>query len=68
MTAFLHSKFVAGALAGLLPAAAVDFHAFKTWQSFKDARAYDWNVALFRWCYGALMGGLTAVGYGALIS
>ena len=55
-------KVGAGAISGLLAAAAVDFHAFKAWQSFGDAKAYNWPVALFRWCQGAVMGAVAALG------
>lgn len=62
----LHSGFVHGATAGLLTAAAVDFQAFRGWKSFSDAHSYAWSLALFRWLQGAVIGGLTALGYGAI--
>lgn len=66
MALFLHNPIVAGAISGLLAAAVVDFHAFKSWHSFQDARAYDWGVALFRWFQGTVIGALGALGLGAL--
>ena len=60
------ARLAQGALTGLLAAAAVDFHAFKAWQSFSDLKAYNWNVALFRWMQGAVIGALTSVGLGSL--
>lgn len=57
-------KLAHGAIAGLLAAAAVDFHAFKSWQSFGDAKAYNWPVALFRWLQGAVIGAASAFGLG----
>lgn len=54
------------ALAGALSAAAVDFRAFKAWQSFHDAATYDWQTAAWRWAQGAIVGALSAVGVGAL--
>ena len=62
MTRETSMKVLAGALSGLVAAAAVDFHAFKTWQSFSDAKSYNWSVAAFRWLQGAIMGGLAALG------
>lgn len=55
-------KVLAGAVSGLLAAAAVDFHAFKTWQSFSDVKSYQWQVAAFRWVQGAVMGAMAALG------
>ena len=60
------TRLAQGALTGLAAAAAVDFHAFKRWQSFGDVKAYNWNVALFRWMQGAVIGALTSVGLGSL--
>ena len=58
---------VRGVLSGWLAAAAVDYRAFVAWRSFHDVASYQWNTALFRWCQGAVIGGLTAVGYGAIV-
>jgi hypothetical protein len=62
MSDLLTNKFVAGALAGLLSAAAVDFQAFRSWKSFNDAVTYDWTIALWRWFQGAAVGALAAAG------
>lgn len=64
MTALLENKIVAGVIAGVAAAVLVDVAAFRSWKRWQDARTYDWGVASFRWCQGALMGALTAVGLG----
>ena len=63
----LHSTFVQGAVTGVLAAAAVDFAAFRSWKSFHDAATYQWTTALFRWFQGAVVGGVAALGYGAIL-
>lgn len=60
----LHSAIGRGALSGLAAAAAADFAAFRAWKSFDDALNYQWRVALFRWCQGAVVGAATAAGLG----
>ncbi len=57
---------VRGAVAGLLAAAAVDFRAFKAWQSFHDAAVYDWKTAGWRWFQGAVVGAVSAAGLGVV--
>lgn len=49
------------ALAGALAAAKVDFDAFKSWQSAKQARQYRWDLAVWRWFQGAVLGAATAM-------
>ena len=66
LSTILHSSFIHGATAGLLAAAAVDFQAFRGWKSFSDAHNYAWGLALWRWLQGAVIGGLTTLGYGAI--
>lgn len=58
----LANKYVAGALAGFLAAAVVDFNAFRTWKSIDEAKSYNWQVALWRWGQGAISGALMAAG------
>ena len=61
VTAFLavyHSSVLHSALVGALAAAGVDYHAFLTWKSFGDIKTYQWNIALFRWVQGAVIGAL----------
>lgn len=41
---------------GLVTAAAIDFGAFRKWNSFDDALSYDWKIALWRWFQGAVIG------------
>jgi hypothetical protein len=62
----LHSGITKGAVSGCLGAAAVDFQAFRSWKSFHDAATYQWGVAVWRWVQGAVVGGVTAAGYGAI--
>lgn len=61
-TILMNPLFKAG-LAGLVSAAAVDFHAFHAWKNFSDAKTYDWNTALFRWVVGFVSGVVTGAGY-----
>lgn len=56
----------AGALAGLISAAAVDYSAFKRWKSFDEAVKYKWSLALWRWFKGAVIGAVTSAGVGAV--
>ena len=64
--AFVTSPIVRGALSGFVTAVAIDIAAFRKWQSYTEARAYDWRLAAWRWVQGAVYGGLTAAGVGAL--
>lgn len=83
MTSLIHNPIVLrlikaaalGALTGAGGAARADYHAFKTWNSVADAKAYNWSVAAWRWFQGAVtgaVGGVTvalgATGVGALMS
>jgi hypothetical protein len=65
--AILHSRFMAGAVTGLVSAAAVDFVAFRQWKSFNDMYEYQWGTATFRWFQGFVIGGLTGIGFGAVL-
>lgn len=62
----LHATFTKGALSGLIAAALIDFNAFRQWKSFHDMYEYQWGTALFRWLQGAVIGGVTALGYGII--
>lgn len=53
---------VQGAIAGFLAAFVVDLQAWKSWE---DAR-FNLGVASFRWVQGALIGGLSLLGVGAV--
>ena len=55
-----------GAVSGLVAAAAVDLAAFRSWKRVQDVLAYDWQIAIFRWVQGAVLGAVAAVGLGAL--
>ena len=71
MTAVLQSlalkHFVIGAAAGALAAAHVDYAAFVTWNSAKDALSYDWKVAVWRWFKGAVIGGVSTGALGTFV-
>ena len=67
MSAFLASPIIHGAITGLVTAAAVDVHAFRSWQSFHDAAVYSWSTAIFRWCQGAICGAIAAAGLGVVL-
>lgn len=64
MTQYLQHPIVVAALSGAIAAARVDFHAFKSWQSFDDASKYSWKTALFRWLQGAIVGAVMGAGLG----
>ena len=64
--ALITNPIVKAAVAGVLVAAAVDFQAFRSWKSFSDIETYAWKLALFRWVQGAVVGALTAVGFGSI--
>jgi hypothetical protein len=66
MQEWLSNPFVAGAIAGVVSAAAADIAAFRSWKSFDDAKVYSWNVAAWRWFQGAVMGLLAAAGIAGL--
>jgi hypothetical protein len=65
-TVLLHHPISRGAVAGLVAAAVVDFHAFMTWKQFDDLKQYDWGTALFRWFQGAITGAMTGAGFTAV--
>lgn len=60
------SAAVQGAIGGWLVAARVDYEAFKHWQSFDEAKAYNWKVAAWRWLQGAIIGAVTLASGGAV--
>lgn len=62
--ALLANPIVKATIAGLVAAMAVDFHAFVSWQSWQDAKAYSWGTATFRWFVGAVSGFVTGLGLG----
>lgn len=64
---FWHSAFMVGGMSGLIPAAAIDYQAFKKFQSFHDLAEYGWSLAIFRWFQGFLMGGLAATIFKGLV-
>ena len=66
MTEILQLPAVSGAIAGVLVATKVDWDAFRTWQSFRDAREYSWHLFLWRALQGAIIGAASIYGIGAL--
>lgn len=62
--AFLQNRIVAGAIAGALSAALVDFNAFRAWKQWSDVATYQWSTAAFRWMQGAITGAVAAAGIG----
>lgn len=64
---FLHSPIAHAALVGALTSAAVDYQAFRTWHTFHDFTSYAWDLALFRWVQGAVIGAATAAGIGQFL-
>ena len=65
MNPTLHNILM-GVASGVTSAALGDFAAFKSWKSFDDARTYSWSLAIWRWFQGAIVGGLTGLGFGAM--
>lgn len=61
---WFNNKYVMGAVSGVIAAAAVDYGAFRSWKSVQDALAYNWKLAAWRWCQGAVAGVITAAGFG----
>lgn len=55
------------ALLGVLVAAEADFAAFKAWQSYEEARRYDWRLAAWRWAKGAVLGVAAHYGLGSVM-
>ena len=66
LRSILRMPVVMGAITGALSAAKTDFDAFRKWQSFKEAAAYGWPIALWRWFQGAVIGAVSALGLGLL--
>lgn len=64
--AFIHVPVVQGALSGFAIAASVDYVAFRKWKRWEDFRAFDWDVATFRWFQGVIVGAATAIGFGLI--
>jgi hypothetical protein len=66
MNPYLANPIVRGALSGLLAAALVDIHSFRTFKNVDEFAAYDWRLAGFRWFQGAVAGAIAAAGLGAI--
>lgn len=66
MTEFLQQPAVAGAIAGIVTATAVDFQAFRAFESFGQFKSYSWGTAAWRAFQGAVIGALSVYGIGGL--
>jgi hypothetical protein len=64
---FLRTPFGAGIISGLIASVSVDYAAFRSWRSWHDFAVYSWGIATFRWFQGAIVGGLTGIGYAAVV-
>ena len=53
-----------GAVAGVVTATAIDRQAFAAFKSFDEAAAYNWRLAAWRACQGAVIGAMSALGLG----
>lgn len=62
----LANPLVAGVIAGVISAATVDIIAFRSWKNLDEAKAYSWNIAMWRWFQGAVSGLLTGLGIAGL--
>lgn len=65
-TEWLQHPVVKGALGGAIAAAAIDIDAFRKWQSFQEAKSYNWSRAAWRWFQGAIIGAMAAAGLEAV--
>ena len=68
LTDLAHNQLVRGAASGIVTAAIVDIGAFRGWKTWHDAATYDYKLASWRWFQGAVLGALTALGWGSVIS
>jgi len=59
-------KILAGAASGLVAALATDIAAFRSWKRWQDVASYNWGIASFRWCQGAILGAIAALGVAQL--
>ena len=57
---------MAGATAGFVAAAVVDFGAFRSFKSLDEALAYNWKLAAFRWFQGVVSGALSGTLFQAM--
>ena len=62
----LQHPIIAGAVAGFLTATAVDFQAFRAFQTFGEFKRYNWTLAGFRAVQGVVIGAVSAAGIWAL--
>lgn len=62
----LTRALILGAFGGFVAAAKTDYAAFRAWKSFNDASKYAWNLAIWRWFQGIVVGAVTGGGLGKL--
>jgi hypothetical protein len=59
---FLRQPLVQAVIGGVIVAAVEDIAAFRRFESFDEAKAYRWDIALWRWFRGGTVGLLTGLG------
>ena len=67
MVELLSHPIAAGAVSGLVAAASVDYAAFRSWKTYREATEYDWRLAAWRWFQGAVSGAVAAAGLWAAV-
>lgn len=60
--AVLAQPIIQAVIAGIVAAAVEDIAAFRRFETFDEAKAYRWDVALWRWFRGGVVGLLTGLG------
>lgn len=58
LSQFWHSTFMVGAMSAFIPAAMIDYQAFKSFKNFEEFETYQWGTALWRWSQAIIVGGL----------
>ena len=67
LTELLANKYVAAAITGALVAARQDRESWKkSFDNWGDLTDFNWKLASFRWCKGAVVGLGTALGISGL--
>jgi hypothetical protein len=59
-----YKPYLSGAISGIVTAATIDFHAFKS-QPVDFFKSFSWKVAAPRYAAGAFFGVLTVLGLGS---
>jgi hypothetical protein len=61
------AKVLAGAVTGLVTGVGIDFRNFLAFKSAADVKTYAWGTAALHAVQGLVYGGMTAMGYSAVI-